>query len=275
MSGSHKIYLTPPWQNGKRMKAKEYADLLDKFDPKKEEHRKAFEKITYRFPYFQSAYVHYLKTLKEQEQYNYNLILKKASVLSPSRKLLHEWLDEPISPKKSLENKNAPTPKESDEPSKIKSTKTPQENKSTPNANPSDSTPKKITKRNPPKKIAPNREPLQMPYNDWVIYSAKGKIKKPENVIDADDKNAIIDRFLSKQPKIPPVSNDQPKVDLSTSNEFTPEELMTETLAKVYVQQKKYKKALYAYEILSLKYPEKNSFFANQIKTIKQLQQNS
>ena len=50
---------------------------------------------------------------------------------------------------------------------------------------------------------------------------------------------------------------------------------MTETLAKIYLQQKKYKKALYAYQILSLKYPEKNGFFANQIKTIKQLQQNS
>ena len=47
---------------------------------------------------------------------------------------------------------------------------------------------------------------------------------------------------------------------------------MTETLAKVYVKQQKFKKALLAYKILSLKYPEKNSFFADQIKAIKELQ---
>jgi hypothetical protein len=47
---------------------------------------------------------------------------------------------------------------------------------------------------------------------------------------------------------------------------------MTETLAKVFVKQQKYTKALQAYQILGLKYPEKNSFFANQIKEIKRLQ---
>jgi hypothetical protein len=33
--------------------------------------------------------------------------------------------------------------------------------------------------------------------------------------------------------------------------------LMTETLARVYLEQKKYQKAIQAYEILILKYPEK------------------
>jgi hypothetical protein len=47
---------------------------------------------------------------------------------------------------------------------------------------------------------------------------------------------------------------------------------MTETLAKVFIKQKKYDKALQAYQILRLKYPEKNSFFADQIKTIKRLE---
>jgi hypothetical protein len=40
---------------------------------------------------------------------------------------------------------------------------------------------------------------------------------------------------------------------------------MTETLAELYIEQKKFKEALKAYEILSLKYPEKISLFANQI----------
>ena len=47
---------------------------------------------------------------------------------------------------------------------------------------------------------------------------------------------------------------------------------MTETLAKVFIKQKKYVKALEAYQILGLKYTEKNSFFADRIKEIKDLQ---
>ena len=44
---------------------------------------------------------------------------------------------------------------------------------------------------------------------------------------------------------------------------------MTETLAKVYLEQKKFSSAIKAYDILSLKYPEKSGFFADQIKKIK------
>jgi hypothetical protein len=47
---------------------------------------------------------------------------------------------------------------------------------------------------------------------------------------------------------------------------------MTETLAKIYLEQKKYSQAIQAYDILILKYPEKSVFFANRIEEIKQLQ---
>ena len=47
------------------------------------------------------------------------------------------------------------------------------------------------------------------------------------------------------------------------------EDYMTETLAKMYIKQNKLKEALKAYKILSLKYPEKISLFANQIDFIK------
>ena len=60
--------------------------------------------------------------------------------------------------------------------------------------------------------------------------------------------------------------------DLSIKSLASTDELMTETLAKVFVKQKKIKNALQAYQILSLKNKKKNSFFADQIKEIKRLQ---
>ena len=81
----------------------------------------------------------------------------------------------------------------------------------------------------------------------------------------------LIDKFIESEPKIEP-ADEAPEVDIKSSTKLKKDELMTETLAKVYLEQKKYKKAIQAYRILSLKYPEKSSFFANRIKAVKELQ---
>jgi hypothetical protein len=93
-----------------------------------------------------------------------------------------------------------------------------------------------------------------------------------EETSEKAKKFELIDKFLEENPKIVPQSEDTFKVAITQSAKIDSEELMTETLAKVYLEQKKYKKALQAYKILSLKYPEKSSFFASRIKAVKQLQ---
>jgi len=74
------------------MTVTEFTSLSKNYDALNEEQRLALEKITYRYPYFQAVYALYLKSLKEQEKFNFDLILKKTAVISPDRNTLYEWL---------------------------------------------------------------------------------------------------------------------------------------------------------------------------------------
>jgi tetratricopeptide (TPR) repeat protein len=101
--------------------------------------------------------------------------------------------------------------------------------------------------------------------------------KEPEPEIDGTrlKKLELIDRFIETNPKIVPDKNNPPSpANIERGTQDT-SSFMTETLARVYLEQKKYTKAIQAYEILILKYPEKSVFFADRISEIKTLQQNN
>ncbi|WP_262732058.1 hypothetical protein [Gaetbulibacter sp. NE] len=90
-----------------------------------------------------------------------------------------------------------------------------------------------------------------------------------------DKKFELIDKFLSENPKIVPVKDTKPQQNLAQPKPEQNDGLMTETLARIYLEQKNYDKAIQSYKILSLKYPEKSGFFADQIKAVKKLQENN
>ena len=124
-------------------------------------------------------------------------------------------------------------------------------------------------------------------FQEWLQLSKLKPIIRDEEIeIDNENtselnfekqkKNELIDKFIETSPKIPPIKHDSQVNTIvfepSISNNSY---LMTETLARVYLEQKKYQKAIQAYQILILKYPEKSSFFADRILDIKNLQQNN
>ena len=85
-----------------------------------------------------------------------------------------------------------------------------------------------------------------------------------------DEKFDLIDEFIKNSPKIK-INNDYDVKSSFKTDQKIKDELITETLAKIYVKQEKFNKAIKAYKILSLKYPKKSSFFADQINDIKKL----
>ncbi len=118
-------------------------------------------------------------------------------------------------------------------------------------------------------------QPIQRENAEPTPEKIEPEIKNTvEDVVPAKQKNMdLIDRFIETNPKITPSKTAVvPVINMDRLNEDEPF-YMTETLARIYLEQKKYQKAIQAYEILILKYPEKSSLFANRIFDIKKLQE--
>ena len=100
-----------------------------------------------------------------------------------------------------------------------------------------------------------------------------------KNIFEEGDDRAkkfdLIDKFLLANPKIEVSKDDDTPSNIEiVEKKDIGRQFMTETLAKVYLEQGKYTEAIQAYQILMLKNPAKSAYFAEQISIIRKLQQN-
>lgn len=85
----------------------------------------------------------------------------------------------------------------------------------------------------------------------------------------------LIDHFLQKEQGrilLTDLQDDEAPVDTPIAEEeSTEEEYFTETLARIYIKQGRYQKALDIIQRLSSNFPEKNAYFADQIRFLEKL----
>jgi hypothetical protein len=102
------------------------------------------------------------------------------------------------------------------------------------------------------------------PKNSYNLPTFSPAFKKPYE--------HLIDKFIKEEPRISAPTKDFPKENLAEKLNHKQQELVTETLAKVYLQQGFVADAIDIFEKLSLKNPEKSSYFAKIIRNLKKQQ---
>ena len=242
--------------------------------------------IIEEFPYFQSARAIYLKGLKGLGSFKYNQELKTTAAYTTDRSILFDFITSDVF----LQNDVSTHIKQNFEQIKtiklnefqdISNTKSTAENIE--NGIPKGQIVLEDEKTSVSKLGLGN--PLDFNKNEthsfieWLSLTQKNPIIRsvPEQ-ITADDsvrdkKFALIDAFIANKPKLKPLDKDSKIINIAEDSFVESESLMTETLARIYVEQKNYDKAIQSYQILSLKYPEKSSLFADQIQAIKVLKE--
>ena len=106
-------------------------------------------------------------------------------------------------------------------------------------------------------------------FSEWLTLLNVKRIERKEKQRGV----SLVENFLEKE-----VTISRPKkeaffkaIDVAKKSLIENDDLVTPSLAKVYLEQGHYEKAISAYEKLILKYPKKSSFFASQIKLIRKL----
>jgi len=293
------------------MTTQDFIQILQQPQTVSAEQTEALSGIIETFPYFQSARAIYLKGLKNKESFKYNQALKITAAYTTDRSILFDFItSESFNQNKISDyikqntayinnldvtvediSVNKSVTYDDDLETHIKATKE--------IVNPDLFQPKieikeiasfnkkevetEEQKEQTPEKVLNIGKPLDFDksethsFNEWLKLTTFNPIEREEikesSDVDRDKKFELIDKFIANNPKLEPAKTNSKKQNLAKERMIQPEALMTETLARIYVEQKNYKKAIQSYKILSLKYPEKSGFFADQIKAIEQLQE--
>ena len=228
------------------------------------------------YPYYQTARLLMLQNLYLLHDSSFDEELRRAAVFITDRKKLFDLVEAAHYRLKQADSTSATADKEAnahDDDDKSKRTMSIIDHYL-------DSMPEKATEQ--PKE--PRRKPTPADAaNDYVAYliESENEDDKKQDQTQAPQLKgqALIDDFINDGGKITLKDTPEyvPQMEEDHKNAKTPpdDSFSTETLAKIYIKQGRYSKALEIIKRLNLNYPKKNAYFADQIRFLEKLIINS
>ncbi|PHS10938.1 MAG: hypothetical protein COA88_01225 [Kordia sp.] len=269
----------------------EFSNILKQPQGINEQQTMGLKGVLNDFPYFQSARALYLKGLKKEESYSYNHELKLTAAYTIDRSVLFDYITSDSFNQNIISKVQQKLQKQANDIEVVAAEEISIFDSGTSFYDEQVLNPDLFEEKTVENTTAIAEDnlaigtPLEFNTNEthsfqeWLKLSAIPTIERMEVKEEKKTKNLrnvdLINKFITSKPKIKPVRKTVSLKNLAKENSFSSNELMTETLAKVYLEQKNYKKAIQAYRILSLKYPEKNSFFADRIADLEQIEINN
>ncbi len=227
------------------------------------------------FPYFQSARILYTLNLYKENNVRYDAQLKTTALYAGNRNILRKHISRIERAKPDI----AAKPEPAVEPAEKNS-----EDNSPVKTEPQSKSPEKIEYETPHTAVSGNEEPAgtKTSEEDTIVRLKKiieqriREIEKEKKQMGGEQKSkplskksklSLIDEFINSQPAISRAkSKFYDPVDKAKESIVDQEDIVSDTLASIYMDQGYYEKAIKMYEKLILKFPEKSSYFAPLIK---------
>ena len=107
---------------------------------------------------------------------------------------------------------------------------------------------------------------------DWIDSfleksSTEPLLSQPSAEVEVEEKPLVVE----EEKQTPVIEENDAEEEEAPAEVLDDESYFTETLAKIYVKQQRYSKALEIIRRLNLKYPKKNAYFADQIRFLEKL----
>jgi hypothetical protein len=214
--------------------ATQFVELIQKADRLEKGDYLLLKKVQKNFPYFHVAHALSSRFEALQQDSNPSPSLPLAAVTSSDRKWLKKWLTNPIGTSETIPEANEGTAIEV------------------------------VASPKPKKRSAPKED---------LIESIKRKDKKEILDVKKQEQIDLIKAFSKKDIKLATIKEieaNQNTENLADASTTLNDQVLSETFAKILLQQNKKAMAIEIYEKLALKFPEKRAYFADLIEKTKE-----